>query len=283
MSPTALALVLLAALLHAGWNALTKRAKDPLVFLWSSMGVAAAGLTPIAAVLWAREGFPAQGRAYAAGSVAVHAIYFVALATSYRHADFSIVYPVARGLGVALTPLLALALFAEWISALGATGIALVVVGIGLSAGRAPADGAPRSARGVVWAVATGVCIGVYSILDSAGARRVHPAVYLCTLTVGAVVLCAPLVLRRRAALLAEWRQNWRTILLASTMNLSGYVLVLFAYRLSKTGYVVACRELSIAIAPLLGRVVLGETRTASRALGTAVIVGGVVCVALAR
>jgi drug/metabolite transporter (DMT)-like permease len=283
VSPTALALVLVAALLHAGWNALTKRAKDPLAFLWSSMGVAAVGLAPIALVIWTREGFPAEGRPYAAGSVVVHALYFVALATSYRHADFSIVYPVARGLGVALTPLLALALFAEWISPLGAAGIALVVVGIGLSAGRASPDGPARSGRGVGWAVATGLLIGVYSILDSAGARRVHPVVYLCTLTLGSVMLCAPLVLRRRAALVAEWRHNWRTILLASTMNLSGYVLVLFAYRLSKTGYVVACRELSIAIAPLLGRVLLGETHVATRAAGTAVIVAGVVCVALAR
>ena len=283
MPRTALALVVLAAILHAAWNALTKRARDPLAFLWSSMGVAAVGLLPAALVVLARESFPAEARPYAAATVALHAVYFLVLATSYRHADFSVVYPIARGLGVALTPVLAFALFAEHVSLLGAAGIALVVLGIAFGAARASVDAPARSREGVAWAVATGLCIAAYSIVDSAGARRVHPLVFLDTLSLGAVLLCTPVVLRRRQALVEEWRHNWRTILLASTMNLSGYLLVLFAYRISKTGYVVACRELSIALAPVIGRLLLGETKVAARLVGAAVILGGVICVALAR
>jgi len=280
-------MVVVAALLHASWNVLTKRAADPLAFLWSSMSVAALGLLPFALLVVRERGIEAEGLPWLGASAVVHALYFVALSTSYRHGDFSSVYSVARGLGVALTPVLAWALWREGLSPLGVAGIGIVVVGIvfaarGARAGaKGDADGASR--RAVTWAVLTGLTIASYSILDSSGARRMHPVPFLCGTSICAVLLCAPLVLRRTAVLRAEWRRNRRTILLASTMNLSGYLLVLFAYKSSKTGYVTAARELSIALSPFVGRVVLGERALFGRLLGAAVILAGVVCVALAR
>ncbi|MEJ7727634.1 MAG: DMT family transporter [Polyangiaceae bacterium] len=207
----------------------------------------------------------------------------MALSTSYRHGEFSSVYSVARGLGVALTPLLAWALFAEQLSPLGVAGILIVVLGIVVAARRAGAAGHGGSRRAVGWALLTGLTIASYSILDSSGARRMHPVPFLCGTSIGAVLLCAPLVLRQRSVLREEWRRNVRTILLASTMNLSGYLLVLWAYRSSKTGYVTAARELSIALSPLVGRVVLGEKALGARLVGAVIILAGVVCVALAR
>ena len=275
--------MVVAALLHASWNVLTKRAADPLAFLWSSMSVAALGLLPFAVVIAVERGLPRAGLPFLAASAVVHALYFVALSTSYRHGDFSSVYSVARGLGVALTPLLAWALFAEQLSPLGVIGIVIVVVGIVVAARRRGGAGDAGSRRAVGWALLTGLTIASYFILDSSGARRMHPVPFLCGTSLGAVLLCAPLVLRRRSVLREEWRKNVRTILLASTMNLSGYLLVLWAYRSSKTGYVTAARELSIALSPLVGRVVLGEKALGARLVGAAIILGGVVCVALAR
>lgn len=283
MPATAVALVVVAAVLHASWNVLTKRAADPLAFLWSSMGVAALGLLPFALFIVRERGLEAAGLPFLGASAAVHALYFVALSTSYRHGDFSSVYSVARGLGVALTPVLAWTLWAERLSPLGVAGIVIVVVGIVLAARRARGSVQPGASRAVSWALLTGLTIATYSILDSSGARRMHPVPFLCGTSIGAVLLCTPLVLRRAPALREEWRKNRRTILLASTMNLSGYLLVLWAYRSSKTGYVTAARELSIAFSPLIGRVVLGEKALGARLVGAVVILAGVVCVALAR
>lgn len=283
MPASAVGLVVVAALLHASWNVLTKRAADPLAFLWSSMTVAALALTPFALLVVREHGLEAAGLPFLAASAVVHALYFVALSTSYRHGDFSSVYSVARGLGVALTPVLAWALWSERLSPLGVTGIVVVVVGIVLAARRARSGNDAGSSRAIVWALLTGLTIATYSILDSSGARRMHPVPFLCGTSLGAVLLCAPLVLRRVPVLREEWRKNRRTILLASTMNLSGYLLVLWAYRESKTGYVTAARELSIALSPLVGRVVLGERVLATRMVGAVVILAGVVCVALAR
>nr|MDQ3033397.1 hypothetical protein [Myxococcota bacterium] len=67
------------------------------------------------------------------------------------------------------------------------------------------------------------------------------------------------------AALRAEWSAHRGRILLASTMNLSGYLLVLFAYRVAPTAYVVAAREVAIPIAAVAGMTLLGEPRTPTR------------------
>lgn len=95
--------------------------------------------------------------------------------------------------------------------------------------------------------------------------------------------LLLPVVVARRAEVLAEWRASRRAILLASTMSLSGYCLVLFAYQRAKTGYVVAARELGIVVTAVLGVVVLGEPRSRARLGGALVILCGVAAVALAR
>ena len=63
-------------------------------------------------------------------TVVIHAVYFSALARAYAAGDLSLVYPVARGLGVALVPLLAFLFLDERLSPMGALGIALVVAGI---------------------------------------------------------------------------------------------------------------------------------------------------------
>jgi drug/metabolite transporter (DMT)-like permease len=66
-------------------------------------------------------------------------------------------------------------------------------------------------------------------------------------------------------------------------MSTLAYTLVLFAFRLSKTGYVVASRELSIVLSAVIGSLWLQEGRLAPRLTGAAIVLSGVVCIALAR
>src|SRR5205823_70493 len=103
-------------------------------------------------------------------------------------------------------------------------------------------------------------------------------------LGLGMSALLAPaVVVRDRQALTREWRDNWRTIVVASSMNLTSYLLVLFAFRLSKVGYVVAARELSILFSTFIGSLWLGEGRLLPRLAGASIVLAGVVCVALAH
>jgi drug/metabolite transporter (DMT)-like permease len=281
---SALALVLGAALIHAAWNALAKRAQDQLVFLWSSVSLATLALVPVGLALLPPEGVSSAAAPYLAATIAIHAVYFYALSRAYGSGDFSLVYPIARGLGVALVPLVAWLALDERLSTLGSLGVALVVAGIA-AIGAGP--GAPRGERrvagaGTGWALVTGLSIAGYSVVDKAGVGRLHPVPYIAIMGVGMSLLLAPSVWSRRAALAAEWRANWRAVVAASALNLTSYLLVLFAFRLSKAGYVVAARELSIVLSVLIGRLWLGEAQTRGRLAAAVIIMAGVACVALA-
>lgn len=286
MSGPALALVVCAAVLHATWNALAKRAENQFAFLWSSVSLATLLLLPIGLLRLPTEPTPIAGLPFVATSIGIHAVYFWALGRSYRFGDFSRVYPMARGLGVALVPLIALPVFGERLSWLGSLGVGLVVLGIvwlsrGPSASRGTA-GAGIGA-GTMWAVVTGVTIASYSLVDKAGVARLHPLPYIALMGLGLSAILSPVVLADRPTLVNEWRRRWRTILVASAMNLTSYLLVLFAFRLSKVGYVVASRELSILFSAFIGSLWLGEGRLGPRLAGASVVLAGVICVAFAR
>src|SRR5438445_4359395 len=271
-------------MLHAVWNALAKGARDQLVFLWSSVSLVV--LLPVGLLALPGERIPAAAVPFVVATIAIHAVYFSARGRAYRHGDFSRVYPIARGLGVALVPVVTLMVFGERLSPLGTTGIALVVAGVAGLHLTAPWRGGalpPASGAGTAWALLTGLLIASYSIVDKAGVARLHPLPYIGLMGFGMSALLVPVVLRDRAALAREWRENWQTIVVASAMNLTSYLLVLFAFRLSKVGYVVAARELSILFSAFIGSLWLGEGPLLPRLTGASIVLAGVVCVALAR
>jgi len=287
MRTDALLLVLAAAAIHATWNALTKRAQDQLAFLWSSVSLATLVLLPAGWALLPPEGVPGAAWPFLVATSVIHAVYFYVLGRAYGSGEFSLVYPIACGLGVALVPLAAFFFLDERPSPLGALGVLLVVagiVGINLSsAGLTSAGLSSLMSAGTGWALVTGLSIAAYSLVDKAGVARLHPVPYIAILGVGMSLLLVPAMVRRRVALAREWQTNWRAILVASTLNLTSYLLVLFAFRLSKAGYVVAAREISIVLSVVIGRLWFGERGLGARFAAASLVLAGVICVALAR
>jgi multidrug transporter EmrE-like cation transporter len=115
MSPVALALVLVAAFLHAVWNLLAKRAGGGAAFtwlfgVWSALIYAPAGL-----YLVVRDEI-ALGPlevGFVLGSAVIHVAYFLTLQRGYRAGAMSVVYPLARGTGPMLALVGAVLLFGE--------------------------------------------------------------------------------------------------------------------------------------------------------------------------
>jgi drug/metabolite transporter (DMT)-like permease len=282
VSLAALVLVVCAAGLHAGWNALAKRGGDPVVFLWLSTAAAAVLLLPFGSWRLAADGLPAAAVPFVAATIVIHALYFFVLGRSYASGAYSLVYPVARGLGVALVPIVALAVFDERLSPLGTAGVGLVVLGIVVLHRAQVGPATVRAGRALLWPVATGLTIAAYSLVDKAGVARLDPVPYMLLLEAGCAVVGLPLLRARPDAVRGELR-GWPTIVLAAGMSALAYTLVLFAFRLSKTGYVVAARELSIVLSAVIGSLWLREGRLGPRLAAASIVLAGVACIALAR
>src|SRR5579884_4345162 len=130
MTIVALALVLASAFAHATWNYLAKSSRDTFAFTWAFTCVSTLVYLPITIVAsWSQP--PAlNALLFIAVTVGLHLLYFWFLNEGYARADLSIVYPVARGTGIMLIPIGAIAILREHVSLPGAVSIAVIVLGV---------------------------------------------------------------------------------------------------------------------------------------------------------
>lgn len=291
MTGVAILLVVISAFAHASWNLLAKRAGTPELANWWMATSAAVIMLPTAIVLFALDAPSATGWAFIGGTIGLHILYFFTLGRAYRYGDLSIVYPVARGLGLTLIPILGIGLLGESLSPVAGAGVALILAGIitiGLTS--RSSDGVKLSVRGVLadrgvlFAIATGLLIGSYSVLDKRGVEHVTPVLYLFFLSAGGSLGTLALIHRNysRAQFKNEFRTYWRGIVAGGMLQFLAYALVLSALRFSQVSYIGPFRELAIGLGVVLGAVVLKEHVTRGRAVGAASVVVGATVVALA-
>jgi drug/metabolite transporter (DMT)-like permease len=288
MSGPALALVLLAAVAHATWNLLARRADEKLAFLWCSTLVSSALFLPLGVwLLLTGPPIPPAGWVVVALSAALEALYYWTLAQAYRYGDLSLVYPIARGTAPILVPLLAAIFLGERLSGPAIGGIALVVIGtVVIHAPRLawPTPGAVAGLAGQLgtrYALLTGLVIAAYSALDKYGVTLVTPVLYGYLLFAGLTGGLLPLASRQRGAVRAEWKLRRGSIVVVGLLAPAGYGLVLLALSLAPVSYVAAAREVSVVLAALLGTLVLHERYGRQRLLGSTAIAAGLALLVL--
>jgi drug/metabolite transporter (DMT)-like permease len=282
VSPTALALIAAAAVAHASWNFFAKQARGGLPFVWLA-GLCAATLYALPAAIQLAVGsrhLTGAGVAFMAGSGCLHSAYFTTLQRGYAEGDLSVVYPLARGTGPALSVLAAIVILGERPGPVALVGAALVVVAVlSLATGghRVPSRGA------VTFALLTGVTIAAYTLWDAHAVQDLaQPALayYWGSEVTRAIVLAGP-ALRDRAGLRTALAHDRRAILAVGVLSPLAYILVLVALTLAPVSVVAPGREASIVIVSLLGTRVLGEGDPSRRVLAAVAILAGIACLAL--
>ncbi len=232
-------LVLVSAGAHATWNLLLKKARHQEVFAWWLSGFGLFGALPIAVVLALRTSFEIVGIWYIIATILLHICYFLFLGRSLARSDLSLVYPIARGFGPGLVPILAVFSLGETVTPLAWVGIGAVVVGIYTTAWwgqlRQFTTRATLFANlpGLGYALLTGLCISLYTIVDKRGVAHVSPFLYLYLMTAGVAVGWAPYIIRNYgvSGIAQEWRGAWRSVIVASALLFLAYGLVLTAMR----------------------------------------------------
>jgi len=284
MDLVAIAMVLSAAVLHALWNALAKRSDDVLAYFFSILAAALVIYAVPFAILAHDETFEWNWLRFAVASGLIHTAYFSLLAYAYERTDLSFAYPVARGTGLTLVPLLAVPIFGDRPTVVAWLGIALVVAGIlWLHRPLFVAAVNRGNARGLISipALLTGVTIAAYSLNDAAGVRRVNPIVYLYMVYAINLVLLAPYLVRNRRAAVRNAMRISTPLLVGGAGSFGTYMVVLAATRLAPVSYVVPMRETSIVIGAILGARLLHESLGWTR-LGACVLVAcGVIAIAV--
>lgn len=211
-------------------------------------------------------------------SVCIHLIYQLVLIEAYKSLDFSVAYPLARGMAPIATAVLGIALLGDRVGPAALLGIVCVSAGlITISLGARP----HRS--GLLAALVAGLLTTAYSLVDAQGMRLAANmwtfVVWFFVLDgVGILIIAIGMRGRRLPGLM---QAEGKRALVGSAISLGGYTAALVAFRLISVGAATALRETSVAFATLFAKLFLGERIPYRRYLGVTLIVIGSGLIAL--
>jgi drug/metabolite transporter (DMT)-like permease len=275
VSWTVFAAVLLAALLHAGWNAFVKVGTDRFTSILS-MGLFQAG---VALLLLPFFGLPQQvAWPWVLLGSSLHTGYKLFLIRAYEHGDLSQVYPLARGTAPLIVAVASAAFIGETPTPLRMAAIASIAAGIMLMAKPEGGGAAALSRKALLLALGTAAFTASYTMADGVGARLAgSPSSFILWMVLldGLFMLVYALFTRGTASLRALL-PSWRAGLAIGTMSLGSYWIAIWAFTQAPLALVAALRETSVLFAMLIAVFVLKEKVGPWRWLAGGLILTGI-------
>ncbi len=287
MSTAALGLILVAAFTHATWNYAAKRSGGGLPFVYLCGLISLGFYAPVVTGywLWRDPVLPAGTGLVILGSGLIKTCYALLLQRGYRHGDFSLVYPLARGTGPLLSTLVAIAIFSERPTPLALVGGLVIVVSVFYLTGGASLLHADRAhlRQGLLYGFTCGCCIAGYTVWDQRAMSQLHlpPVIYDCGTQVVTCVVLAPFAWSRRSELVRDWHAHRGKAATVALLGPAGYLLILTAMSFTPISYVAPAREISILIGTFFGARFLKEAEAKRRLVAAGGMVLGVIALAL--
>lgn len=266
MTPHVLLAVLLAAALHAAWNALVKRGADKHL----GMTAVLIGHVPFALATLPFVPAPAhESLPWLVAGICLHLGYQLLLLTAYRTGDLTQVYPIARGSAPLIVAAVSITILGVALGPLEILAIAFIAAGILSLAVVRRKDGL-RNGRAALQALGAGAFIAGYSLVDGLGARVAGTALgFYAWLAIGNAAVFAAVMLAVRPDVLRRLPEARRDILLGGGASFAAYAIVVWAFTRAPIALVTALRETSIVFALLIGVFALGERLDRARVAST--------------
>ncbi|HKO68021.1 MAG TPA: DMT family transporter [Burkholderiaceae bacterium] len=270
--------VLLAALLHASWNAMIKGGSD--VLLDTATIVAGGGLVAVPFLFVVPVPAPASWP-YILASAVVHLAYYFLMVNAYRTGELSLVYPLMRGVAPLITALLGIVWLRELPAPISWLGMLMISMGV-IALALRPTGNAPvlvGHGRAVTFALGNAAVIAVYTIIDGTGARLSGDAwAYIVWLFVlDAIPFSIYMLLtRKREFATALIERRWHG-LVGGALSAGAYAISVWAMTKAPVALVASLRETSVLFATLIGARLLKEHLTFRRWAGVVAVVIGVV------
>jgi drug/metabolite transporter (DMT)-like permease len=280
-----LALILGSAVVHVVAHVALKSARDRTAFVWWMLLWGGVLFAPVLWLLF--QPIPLAAWGILALSAVFEALYFVSIARAYRHADLSVVYPLARGTAPLFLVIWSTLFLGDRPTAGGLIGILLIALGLyfinlpRLAAWREPLRALGQA--GPRLALLAGLCISLYTAIDRFGINLVSPLLYTYLALWLTVLFMTPYVLRSVgwAGLQSELRSSRFNSLVAGFTTMTAYAIVLYAMRAGlPASYAGAMREISVVFGVVAGVWLLKEQGSAMRVVGALAVAGGVAVIA---
>lgn len=278
----ALALALMAAVLHALFGALQKGRHDP----WLARAAidASYGIIALPFALFVVPWPEPHMWPIFAGAFVIHAGYKLLQAMTYSRGAYTVVYPVVRGAGPLFTVIGAGLVFGEHFAPGQWLGVLMLSGGIfGLALWNLAHVATQRATMiPALWlAFATGGFVAAYTTYDAYGIRATaDPFTFLAWFFLIDSFLMPVLTFRRwRGLARSEVLPLLKRGVMGAIVAYFSFGAIMLATRLDKVGEAAVLRETSTVFAALIGWLVLGEKVGRMQFLLMAVIAAGAVMV----
>ena len=272
---------LLAAVLHACWNALAKGAADKHL----SMAGVIIGHLPYAIVGLFFVPVPdLASLPYLIGSLVLHFGYQIFLLNSYRIGDLTQVYPVARGIAPLIVAVISVTVLKVVLNWQEIAAIALIGAGL-LSLGLVRGHGGARNPKAATLAAITGCFIAGYSLVDGLGARAAGTAVgfYGWSAICNAIIFAAFMRVHKPGTLGRLWTEGRFVLVVGGAASYCAYALVVWGFMQAPIALVTALRETSIIFALFIGVFFMNERLDLMKVASTFLTLVGAVLLRFAR
>jgi drug/metabolite transporter (DMT)-like permease len=283
MTNLAFILIITSSVMHALWNLLVKQSRHKTVFIWWMF--ISSGLLFSLSLPFVPGPMPPPDReiiliSIAGGSCFV--LYHLLTGRAYRSGDLSLTYPLCQT-SMIYVPIWGGLLIGEKLSVTGVSGIALIVLGAytvqmqRLSLQELLRPFSNLREPSVRAALAAGFIYSFGAMLDKAGVQRYSPLYFTWLMVIVMLVLMTANLLRPRyrQQIAAEWRENWRLILLSGPIMMASFLTFRYGLKLAPVSYAVPVRQVSILVGVLIGVVFLGESFGRVRLASALLILAG--------
>jgi len=267
--------VILAAFLHATWNAMVKNEKDKY------LGVAAIvfGRVPASIVIIFFIPTPSvESIPYIILSAILHNGYQWFLLSAYKFGDYTKVYPIARGTAPILVSIVSLIFLGVVLSNFELLGIFVVCLGI-LSLSFQDVEGF-KNRKAIIYALITGSFIMGYSITDGYGARISTSLLsYMSwSIILNAFLFAILLNFMKQPRIITRVAKDGKFIFfVGGTIAFLVYAIVVWGFTQAPIPIVSALRETSIIFALLIGTLFLKEKFTLLKTVAVLTIFFGII------
>ncbi|WP_202385593.1 DMT family transporter [Altericroceibacterium endophyticum] len=274
-------IVVLAAALHAAWNAMLKGGRDK--YLGTAAVVIGQAIFAVPTLFLVPAPDPSSFVLIVAG-IGLHLGYQFFLMASYRAGDLTQVYPLARGSAPLIVALVSVVFLGVVLQTIELTAVLMIGLGIMSIALVGKNDGLHHR-KAAVLALLTGCFIASYSLVDGLGARQAGTALgYYGWLTIGnAVAFCAITAVVRPSILKRIPKEGLRLTMFGGGASYVAYALVIWSFTQAPIALVTALRETSIVFALLIGVFVLREKLSLAKVASTVVVSAGVLMTRLSK
>src|SRR6187402_3094490 len=286
MSFYVLLLVVTAAILHAVWNFLSKKAKGKAPFVWL-MYIASTIIYLPVLIYSVSQGDIIYSKPViwlSLSSALLHIAYFLILQKGYKSGDLSVVYPLARGTGPLFSSIAAILFLHELLKVKTTIGLILILTGVFVITGLSfKKDNNAKLMTGVFWGSLTGLFIALYTFNDTVAIKTysLSPLVITFVSNIFSVVLMTPFVITQKQEIKREINQHKWIIVCIGLLSPAAYILVLQALKYAPLTVVAPARETSILLGVFMGSRVLNEADGKRRIIASVLILAGIVLLSL--